>query len=172
MAGEGSWKRERDRAGRGTSHWGHFNFQILPSQIWTLLPGFCTRPTDVAASFKGLARTLGTAINERPDLRVTVCQALRTLITKGCEAGKRGSWLEDAWGAGLLRLTLLDGCLHRYRHCCCCDSEANTSPYLMLFPEVGWWLLWIAQSASKLRGSCSLCPTLSLSWQKVHPVTS
>uniref|UniRef100_A0A452VAB1 Ribosomal RNA processing 12 homolog n=1 Tax=Ursus maritimus TaxID=29073 RepID=A0A452VAB1_URSMA len=57
-----------------------------PTLIWTLLPGFCTRPTDVAASFKGLARTLGTAISERPDLRVTVCQALRTLITKGCEA--------------------------------------------------------------------------------------
>lgn len=59
-------------------------------QIWTLLPGFCTKPTDVAASFKGLARTLGTAISERPDLRVTVCQALRTLVTKGCEAGMYG----------------------------------------------------------------------------------
>ena len=33
------------------------------------------------------ARTLGTAISERPDLRVTVCQALRSLITKGYEAG-------------------------------------------------------------------------------------
>uniref|UniRef100_A0A452VA14 Ribosomal RNA processing 12 homolog n=1 Tax=Ursus maritimus TaxID=29073 RepID=A0A452VA14_URSMA len=61
-------------------------YDTLQWQIWTLLPGFCTRPTDVAASFKGLARTLGTAISERPDLRVTVCQALRTLITKGCEA--------------------------------------------------------------------------------------
>uniref|UniRef100_A0A8D2DAC7 Ribosomal RNA processing 12 homolog n=1 Tax=Sciurus vulgaris TaxID=55149 RepID=A0A8D2DAC7_SCIVU len=61
-------------------------YDTLQWQIWTLLPGFCTRPTDVAASFKGLARTLGTAISERPDLRVTVCQALRTLITKGCAA--------------------------------------------------------------------------------------
>uniref|UniRef100_A0A2K6UCH4 Ribosomal RNA processing 12 homolog n=1 Tax=Saimiri boliviensis boliviensis TaxID=39432 RepID=A0A2K6UCH4_SAIBB len=61
-------------------------YDTLQWQIWTLLPGFCTRPTDVAASFKGLARTLGMAISERPDLRVTVCQALRTLITKGCEA--------------------------------------------------------------------------------------
>ncbi|XP_006831264.1 PREDICTED: RRP12-like protein isoform X3 [Chrysochloris asiatica] len=60
-------------------------YDTLQWQIWTLLPGFCTRPTDVAISFKGLARTLGTAISERPDLRVTVCQALRTLITKGCE---------------------------------------------------------------------------------------
>ncbi|KAG8523483.1 RRP12-like protein [Galemys pyrenaicus] len=61
-------------------------YDTLQWQIWTLLPGFCTRPTDVAASFKGLARTLGTAISERPDLRGTVCQALRTLIVKGCEA--------------------------------------------------------------------------------------
>nr|XP_044987580.1 RRP12-like protein [Jaculus jaculus] len=61
-------------------------YDTLQWQIWTLLPGFCTRPTDVAVSFKGLARTLGTAISERPDLRVTVCQALRTLITKGCES--------------------------------------------------------------------------------------
>ncbi|XP_068923227.1 RRP12-like protein [Petaurus breviceps papuanus] len=61
-------------------------YDTLQWQIWTLLPGFCTKPTDVAASFKGIARTLGTAISERPDLRLTVCQALRTLITKGCEA--------------------------------------------------------------------------------------
>ncbi|XP_058910671.1 RRP12-like protein [Kogia breviceps] len=61
-------------------------YDTLQWQIWTLLPGFCTRPTDVATAFKGLARTLGMAISERPDLRVTVCQALRTLITKGCEA--------------------------------------------------------------------------------------
>ncbi|XP_072482690.1 RRP12-like protein [Notamacropus eugenii] len=61
-------------------------YDTLQWQIWTLLPGFCTRPTDVAVSFKGIARTLGTAISERPDLRLTVCQALRTLITKGCEA--------------------------------------------------------------------------------------
>lgn len=82
----------------------------LPLQIWTLLPGFCTRPTDVAAAFKGLARTLGTAISERPDLRVTVCQALRTLITKGCEAGTCGVrpgrrwllWRESLTLSGLL----------------------------------------------------------------------
>ncbi|KFP62605.1 RRP12-like, partial [Cariama cristata] len=54
-------------------------------QVWTLLPGFCTRPMDVLGAFKGLARTLGMAISERPDLRPTVCQALRTLIHKGCE---------------------------------------------------------------------------------------
>ncbi|XP_028916752.1 RRP12-like protein [Ornithorhynchus anatinus] len=61
-------------------------YDTLQWQVWTLLPGFCTQPTDVATSFKGLARTLGTAISERADLRLTVCHALRTLITKGCQA--------------------------------------------------------------------------------------
>ncbi|XP_030342706.1 RRP12-like protein [Strigops habroptila] len=59
-------------------------YDTLQWQVWTLLPGFCTHPTDVLEAFKGLARTLGTAISERPDLRPTVCQALRTLIHKGC----------------------------------------------------------------------------------------
>ncbi|XP_029690750.1 RRP12-like protein [Takifugu rubripes] len=59
-------------------------YQTLQLQIWTMLPGFCTCPVDLLASFKGIARTVGMAINERPDLRLTVCQALRTLINKGC----------------------------------------------------------------------------------------
>uniref|UniRef100_A0A3B5Q9X7 Ribosomal RNA processing 12 homolog n=1 Tax=Xiphophorus maculatus TaxID=8083 RepID=A0A3B5Q9X7_XIPMA len=59
-------------------------YQTLQLQIWTMLPGFCTCPVDLTASFKGVARTLGMAINERPDLRLTVCQALRTLINKSC----------------------------------------------------------------------------------------
>lgn len=57
-------------------------------QIWTMLPGFCTCPVDLMASFKGIARTLGMAINERPDLRLPVCQALRTLINKSCSTGE------------------------------------------------------------------------------------
>ncbi|NXA09516.1 RRP12 protein, partial [Sapayoa aenigma] len=60
-------------------------YDTLQWQVWTLLPGFCIRPTDVLGAFKGLARTLGMAISERPDLRPTVCQALRTLIHKGCK---------------------------------------------------------------------------------------
>ncbi|KFQ53849.1 RRP12-like, partial [Nestor notabilis] len=60
------------------------SYLFFAFQVWTLLPGFCTHPTDVLEAFKGLARTLGMAISERPDLRPTVCQALRTLIHKGC----------------------------------------------------------------------------------------
>ncbi|XP_055503138.1 RRP12-like protein [Leucoraja erinacea] len=60
-------------------------YDTLQWQIWTTLPGFCTRPTDTVVAFKNIARTLGTAISDRPDLRPTVCQALRALISKGCE---------------------------------------------------------------------------------------
>ncbi|XP_061545527.1 LOW QUALITY PROTEIN: RRP12-like protein [Phycodurus eques] len=59
-------------------------YQTLQLQIWTMLPGFCMCPVDLVTSFKGVARSLGTAINERPDLRLTVCQALRTIINKSC----------------------------------------------------------------------------------------
>lgn len=66
---------------------GHWIMYLNILQIWTMLPGFCTCPVDLLSSFKGIARTLGMAINERPDLRLTVCQALRTLINKGCSTG-------------------------------------------------------------------------------------
>ncbi|XP_071769461.2 RRP12-like protein [Centroberyx gerrardi] len=59
-------------------------YQTLQLQMWTMLPGFCTGPVDLLASFKGIARALGMAINERPDLRLTICQALRTIIAKSC----------------------------------------------------------------------------------------
>uniref|UniRef100_A0A669CNM4 Ribosomal RNA processing 12 homolog n=1 Tax=Oreochromis niloticus TaxID=8128 RepID=A0A669CNM4_ORENI len=59
-------------------------YDTLQLQIWTMLPGFCTCPVDVLTAFKGIARTLGMAVNERPDLRLTVCQALRTIINKSC----------------------------------------------------------------------------------------
>ncbi|KAF7253862.1 RRP12-like protein [Varanus komodoensis] len=60
-------------------------YDTLQWQIWTLLPGFCSHPTDVVPSFKGLARTLGMAITDHSDLRPIVCQALRRLINKGCQ---------------------------------------------------------------------------------------
>uniref|UniRef100_A0A8C9U0N5 Ribosomal RNA processing 12 homolog n=1 Tax=Scleropages formosus TaxID=113540 RepID=A0A8C9U0N5_SCLFO len=60
-------------------------YQTLQLQIWTMLPGFCTKPSDLTSSFRGIARALGMAISERADLRPTVCQALRTLISKSCD---------------------------------------------------------------------------------------
>lgn len=39
-------------------------------------------------SFKSVARILGTALTERPDLRLIVCQALRLLVSKNIGDGK------------------------------------------------------------------------------------
>lgn len=64
-----------------------FIYLVFLSQIWTMLPGFCTKPTDVVSSFKGIARSLGMAITEHSDLRMCIYQALRTLIYKSCETG-------------------------------------------------------------------------------------
>ncbi|KAG9275329.1 RRP12-like protein [Astyanax mexicanus] len=60
-------------------------YQTLQLQIWTMLPGFCNKPTDLISSFKNMARSLGMAISERPELRMCIYQSLRTLIYKSCE---------------------------------------------------------------------------------------
>ncbi|TRZ03628.1 hypothetical protein DNTS_008598 [Danionella cerebrum] len=60
-------------------------YQTLQMQIWTMLPGFCTKPVDLLTSFKGIARSLGMALNDRPDLRMCICQSLRNLVNKSCE---------------------------------------------------------------------------------------
>ncbi|KAJ8317039.1 hypothetical protein KUTeg_004943 [Tegillarca granosa] len=61
------------------------SYEALQLQIWSLLPGFCTKPTDLAQSFKGIAKVLGSAISDRPDLRMDVMSSLRKLIMKARE---------------------------------------------------------------------------------------
>ncbi|GAU93128.1 hypothetical protein RvY_05114 [Ramazzottius varieornatus] len=78
--------------------------EILERQLWSLLPGFCTRPTDLPESMPTLAPVLGVAldvrgdlsveafeklkqeapekIKEREDLHLDVMAALRNLVTK------------------------------------------------------------------------------------------
>ncbi|KAL4231185.1 pre-rRNA processing protein [Mactra antiquata] len=58
------------------------SYEAIQLQIWSLLPGFCTKPTDLAQSFKGIAKVLGTAISERDDLRMDVMASLRKLINQ------------------------------------------------------------------------------------------
>ncbi|GFU16993.1 RRP12-like protein [Trichonephila clavipes] len=55
-------------------------FEVVSSQIWSLLPGFCKEPTDLGNCFKDYARTLGEVIKTDPSLRLTVLNALRQLI--------------------------------------------------------------------------------------------
>ncbi|XP_061180059.1 RRP12-like protein isoform X1 [Saccostrea echinata] len=61
------------------------SYDALQRQIWSLLPGFCTQPTDLAQSFKGICKILGSAISDREDLRTEVMSGLRKLINKSKE---------------------------------------------------------------------------------------
>ena len=61
------------------------SFELLTSQIWALLPSFCTNPNDIKQSFKSIARLLGTAISSRKNLRFSAMSSLRKLITRAKE---------------------------------------------------------------------------------------
>lgn len=59
---------------------GYRVFDLLQRQMWALLPAFCKNPTDVSVSLKRIAKLLGQAITDRPDIRMDVMAALRQLI--------------------------------------------------------------------------------------------
>ncbi|XP_014673956.1 PREDICTED: RRP12-like protein, partial [Priapulus caudatus] len=63
-------------------------YDIMQQQIWALLPGFCTRPTDLCQAFVGVARILGQAVADHSELRLDVLTALRLLVTKNLENEK------------------------------------------------------------------------------------
>lgn len=52
-------------------------------QLWGLLPGFCTRPTDVAGAFGNLAPTLANAMQDTKYTGILpiVCAGLQALVT-------------------------------------------------------------------------------------------
>ncbi|XP_065184314.1 RRP12-like protein [Sycon ciliatum] len=52
----------------------------LQSQIWDLLPGFCTNATDLKTSFRSIARILGKALQQQDDLVPNICTALRHVV--------------------------------------------------------------------------------------------
>ena len=58
-------------------------------QIWSLLPRFCLDPTDLKSSFPMIARILGSALNERVELRPIVCHTLTLLIERSTNKGKQ-----------------------------------------------------------------------------------
>ncbi|KAK0406044.1 hypothetical protein QR680_018336 [Steinernema hermaphroditum] len=55
-------------------------YTTIESQIWDLLPSFCSSASDFEVSFKEFAPLLGTAINERPDIRPVLLSALRSSL--------------------------------------------------------------------------------------------
>lgn len=56
------------------------SYELLEKQIWSLLPGFCTGPTDLKEAFPRIAKTLGNYLVNREDLRLDIMSALRHLI--------------------------------------------------------------------------------------------
>jgi ribosomal RNA-processing protein 12 len=71
-------------------------------QLWSLLPAYCARPVDLAASLPSLEAPLAKAVKD-PELQAVVCHALRELA--GDPAAPRSD--EDrAAAAGLARKTL------------------------------------------------------------------
>ncbi|KAJ9588968.1 hypothetical protein L9F63_017728 [Diploptera punctata] len=65
---------------------GSHSYDLLQSQIWSLLPCFCNNPQDLKSSFKLIAKILGTALGEYKELRLDTLSALRRLITSSLDA--------------------------------------------------------------------------------------
>ncbi|CAK4636489.1 unnamed protein product [Aphanomyces euteiches] len=61
--------------------------QARTMQLWSLFPSFCTHSTDVAVTFKKLAKTLANAMGDKryPELQLLVCQGLQLLIKGAVE---------------------------------------------------------------------------------------
>ncbi|XP_008545740.1 RRP12-like protein [Microplitis demolitor] len=67
---------------------GSHSYELLNSQIWSLLPNFCNDPPDIKDNFKDIARLLGLAISYKKDLRISVMTSLRKLITRSVQNKK------------------------------------------------------------------------------------
>lgn len=56
-------------------------YRVLGNQVWSLLPAFCVRTTDVRETYPKVAPTLAILLTARPDRRLPILSALRKLIT-------------------------------------------------------------------------------------------
>ncbi len=54
-------------------------YELLCCQLWGLFPGFCRRPADIE-NFKLIAKTLGTVLNNNPDLRPSILDGFKELF--------------------------------------------------------------------------------------------
>ncbi|VVC28769.1 Hypothetical protein CINCED_3A003974 [Cinara cedri] len=56
------------------------SYDLLESQIWSLLVSFCSNPSDISTSFQNIAKTMGVILSSRKELRDTILLSLRKLI--------------------------------------------------------------------------------------------
>ncbi|XP_011170370.3 RRP12-like protein [Solenopsis invicta] len=73
---------ERAEESKGASSANQKTYECLVTQIWSILPSICNDASDVKDNFKLIAQLLGTAINDRRDLRLPAMAALRKLIAR------------------------------------------------------------------------------------------
>lgn len=71
-------------------------YELLVTQIWSVLPSICTNATDVKDNFKNIARLLGTTFTEKKDLRMSIMAALRRLVMKAVDENKTEDTFELA----------------------------------------------------------------------------
>jgi len=72
-------------AGQDGDKIGQKTYEVITYQIWSLLPGFCNCPTDIATSFKSVARILGVQLGSRKEIRLDILTSLRHLIARNLE---------------------------------------------------------------------------------------
>ncbi|ODV58661.1 mRNA-binding protein RRP12 [Ascoidea rubescens DSM 1968] len=64
-------------------------FETIIDQIWSLLPKFCDLPTDLKESFtKDIAQHLSSLLYSNPELRLTICNALKLLLNSNLNYSK------------------------------------------------------------------------------------
>ncbi|XP_014254012.1 RRP12-like protein [Cimex lectularius] len=78
-------KNESDRLKAANDQVGSLSYDLLQSQIWSLLPSFSKQPSDITESFPGIAKALGGVLTSRKDLRLFILSTLRHLINYAVE---------------------------------------------------------------------------------------
>ncbi|GIY53891.1 RRP12-like protein [Caerostris extrusa] len=75
-------------------------FEVVCLQIWSLLPGFCTEPTDLTMCFKDVAPKLGKLLNDDKlgqflPLKLTILNSLRLLIKNEEHKGEMSKYAKN-----------------------------------------------------------------------------
>ncbi|XP_060843061.1 RRP12-like protein [Rhopalosiphum padi] len=87
------------------------SYDLLESQIWSLLASFCSNPSDISTSFRIIARTMGTMLSTRKELRDTILVSLRKLIDS---VSKNDEVSDDKMQLSYFAKNFLPICLNLY----------------------------------------------------------
>lgn len=70
------WQALKEKEMKSEAH----IYELLCCQLWGLFPGFCRKPKDLH-NFKLVAKTLGSVLNENPDLRPPILDGFKELLS-------------------------------------------------------------------------------------------